>query len=119
MGALLTFGSGMTCAHGGLAIAIPAPLPPRLFARGVPVLTMANQVVIPACPVMAVPKSNQLSGAQYTVVAPFCVQAASVLGASRVSSQGAPVLLADSQVMAVPSNAPLLLTPSQFRVQGQ
>jgi hypothetical protein len=119
MGMLLTFSARMSCAHGGPAVTIPAPLPPRLFAGGVPVLTTANQVVIPACPLMAVPNSNQVSGAQYTVVAPFCVQAVSVLGASRVSSQGAPLLLADSQVMAVPSNAPLLLVPSQFHVQGQ
>jgi hypothetical protein len=119
MDMLLTLSSSMTCAHGGPAISIPAPLPPRLFAGGVPVLTMANQVAIPACPLMAVPNNNHSSGAQHTVVAPFCIHASAVRGASRVSSQGVPLLLADSQVMAVPSSAPLLLKPSQFRVQGQ
>jgi hypothetical protein len=103
-GPLLTVGSTIMCAHGGLAQAT-APNP-RVLASGQPVVTMGAPYTVAGC-------VFNLGGAPSP-----CLTANWVMGAVRVKAGGMPVLLMDSQAICFPNSTPLVVTLTQPRVIG-
>jgi uncharacterized Zn-binding protein involved in type VI secretion len=103
-GPLLHVGATVLCAHAGQAQ--PTAPNPRVLVSGQPIVTMTAPYVIAGCPF-------NVSGAPSP-----CVTAQWVTGATRVTSNGAPVLLFDSQAICAPNGTPLMITVTQTRVVG-
>lgn len=103
-GPLLHVGATVLCAHGGQAQ--PTTPNPRVLVNGAPTVTMAAPYVVAACPF-----------APGGVPTP-CVTATWVRAAVRVSSNGQPLVLLDSQAVTVPNAVPLVPAASQTRVVG-
>lgn len=103
-GPLLHVGAIVICAHGGQAQ--PTASNPRVLVSGQPIVTQPAPYAIAGCPF-------NVSGAPVP-----CVTAQWVSGATRVMSNGAPVLLLDSQAICTPNGTPLIITVTQTRVTG-
>jgi hypothetical protein len=103
-GPLLHLGASVLCAHGGTAT--PTGPNPRVLVSGQPTVTMAPPYVIAGCPF----------NVGVTLVP--CVTAQWVVAATRVFSNGQPVVLMDSQAVCVPNGTPLLPVAAQTRVIG-
>ncbi len=103
-GPLLHVGATVMCAHGGQAQ--PTAPNPRVLVSGQPIVTQPAPYAIAGCPF-------NVSGAPVP-----CVTAQWVSGATRVMSNGAPVLLLDSQAICTPNGTPLIITVTQTRVTG-
>jgi hypothetical protein len=103
-GPLLHLGASVLCAHGGTAT--PTAPNPRVLVSGQPTVTMAAPYVIAGCPF----------NVGVTLVP--CVTAQWVVAATRVFSNGQPVVLIDSQAICVPNGTPLLPVAAQTRVIG-
>lgn len=103
-GPLLHVGATVLCAHGGQAQ--PTTPNPRVLVNGAPTVTMAAPYVVAGCPF-----------APGGVPTP-CVTATWVAAAVRVSSNGQPIVLLDSQAVTVPNAVPLIPAASQTRVVG-
>lgn len=103
-GFLLHVGATVLCTHGGQAQ--PTSPNPRVLVSGTPTVTMAAPYVVAACPF-----------APGGVPTP-CVTAQWVSAATRVLSNGQPLLLLDSQAVSVPNGTPLLVVQTQSRVTG-
>lgn len=94
----------MQCAHGGQAQ--PTVTSTRVTVSGQPIVTQAAPYTIAGC-------SFNVSGAPVP-----CVTAQWVTGATRVTSDGLPVLLLDSQAICVPNGTPALIVSTQTKVTG-
>jgi hypothetical protein len=92
------------CAHGGSAT--PAVPNPRVTVSGQPTATMAAPYLIAGCPF-------NVSGAPVP-----CVTAQWAVAATRVLSNGQPLVLMDSQAVCVPNGTPLVPVAAQTRVIG-
>lgn len=103
-GPLLTTGSVITCAHGGMAQAT-APNP-RVMAVGMPIVTIAAPHAIAGC-------VFNISGAPSP-----CVTATWIVGAVRVMASGMPVLIQTSQAVCAPNGTPVIISVTQPRVIG-
>jgi len=103
-GFLLHVGATVICAHAGQAQ--PTTPNPRVTVSGQPTVTLAAPWVVAAC---------GLTGTS----APPCVTANWVVGATRVTSQGQPLLLIDSQAVTVSPGTPLQGLAAQTRVTAQ
>ena len=103
-GPLLHVGATVMCAHGGQAQ--PTAPNPRVLVSGQPIVTQPAPYAIAGCPF-------NVSGAPVP-----CVTAQWVTAATRVLSNGAPILLFDSQAVCVPNGTPLMITVTQTRVIG-
>lgn len=103
-GPLLHVGAQVLCAHGGTAT--PSAPNARVLVGGQPTLIMTAPYLIAGCPF-------NVSGAP----AP-CVTAQWSVAATRVFSNGQPLVLADSQALCVPNGTPLLPVVFQTRVIG-
>ena len=103
-GPLLHVGAIVMCAHGGQAQ--PTAPNPRVLVSGQPIVTQPAPYAIAGCPF-------NVSGAPVP-----CVTAQWVSGATRVMSNGAPVLLLDSQAVCTPNGTPLIIAVTQTRVTG-
>lgn len=103
-GPLLHVGAIVMCAHGGQAQ--PTALNPRVLVSGQPIVTQPAPYAIAGCPF-------NVSGAPVP-----CVTGQWVSGATRVMSNGAPVLLLDSQAICTPNGTPLIIAVTQTRVTG-
>ncbi len=103
-GFLLHVGATVMCAHGGQAQ--PTMPNPRVTVSGQPTVTMAPPFMIAGCPFTT--GSNPMP----------CVTAQWVSAATRVTSNGQPLLLLDSQAVCAPNGTPLLITLTQVRVMG-
>ena len=101
-GFLLHLGATVLCAHGGQAQ--PTVPNPRVLVSGQPTTTMTAPYVVAGCPF-------NVSGAPSP-----CVTGQWVTGALRVTSNGQPLLLIDSQAVCVPNGTPLLPVQAQTRV---
>jgi hypothetical protein len=102
-GTLLHLGATVLCAHGGQAQ--PTAPNPRVSVGGMPTVTMAAPYVVAGCP--------------FAPVAPSpCVTAQWVTSAARLTSNGQPLLLLDSQAICAPNGTPLLIVTTQTRVTG-
>lgn len=104
-GPLLHVGATVMCAHGGQAQ--PTAPNPRVLVSGQPIVTQPAPYAIAGCPFMT-PAPSPLP----------CVTAQWVTGATRILSNGVPVLLLDSQAVCAPNGTPLMITVTQTRVIG-
>jgi len=102
-GFLLHVGATVTCSHAGSAQ--PTTPNPRVTVMGMPTVTMASPYLVTAC-------SLTPTGA------PFCVNAQWVSAATRISSNGQPLLLMDSQAVCAQNGNPLLVLATQTRTSG-
>ena len=93
------------CAHAGQAM--PAAPNPRVTVSGQPTVTLATPYLVAGCPFVP-PGGNGP-----------CVTAQFVTSATRVTSNGQPLLLLDSQAICVPTGTPLLILVTQVRVTAQ
>lgn len=104
-GFLLHLGATVMCTHAGQAL--PTAPNPRVTVSGQPTVTLATPYTVAGCTFPAMSSG-----------APPCVTASWVTGATRVFSNGQPVLLLDSQAICAPTGTPLLITVTQVRVTG-
>jgi len=103
-GPLLHAGASVLCAHGGTAT--PTQPNPRVLVGGMPTVTISAPYVVAGCPF-------NVSGGPSP-----CISAQWVVAALRVSSNGQPLVLMDSQAMCAPNGTPLLPVSAQMRVIG-
>ena len=105
MGFLLHQGATVLCAHGGQA----QPTVPNLRVKvgGQPIVTQEAPYVVSGC---ALPPPLAANGP--------CVTAQWITGAIRITAEGVPVLLQDSQAICAPSGTPLNVVVTQTRVRG-
>jgi hypothetical protein len=104
-GFLLHVGAQVTCAHAGQAQ--PTAPEPRVTVMGQPVTTISAPYVVAGCALPPPPSGNGP-----------CVTAQFITSATRVTANGVPVLLLDSQSLCTPSGTPLLILETQTRVTG-
>ena len=103
-GPLLHLGATVLCAHGGQAQ--PTVPNPRVLVSGQPTVTMAAPYVVAGCPF-------NVSGGPVP-----CITAQWIVAATRVTSNGQPLVLMDSQAICAPNGTPLLPLVAQTRVIG-
>lgn len=101
-GFILHVGATILCAHGGQAQ--PTQPNPRVMVSGQPIVTLPAPFVVAGCPF-------NVSGSPVP-----CITAQWVTAAARVTSNGMPVLLLDSQAICVPNGTPLMILATQLRV---
>lgn len=101
-GFVVHLGAQVQCLH--LGQATPTVVNPRVTVSGQPTVTMAAPYVIAGCPF-------NVSGAPVP-----CVTAQWVTAATRVTSNGQPLVLLDSQAVCAPNGTPLLILATQTRV---
>ncbi len=102
-GFLIHVGASVLCAHGGQAQAT-APNP-RVSVSGQPSVTLSAPWLVAGCALPPPPGANGP-----------CISAQFVTAATRVTSNGQPLLLFDSQAICAPTGTPLLIVASQTRV---
>jgi hypothetical protein len=102
-GFLIHVGASVLCSHGGQAQAT-APNP-RVSVSGQPSVTMPAPWLVAGCALPPPPAANGP-----------CITAQFVTAATRVTSNGQPLLLFDSQAICAPTGTPLLIVASQMRV---
>ena len=104
-GFLLHLGATVLCSHAGQAQ--PTAPNPRVLVGGKPTVTLPTPYVVAGCALPPPPAANGP-----------CVTAQFVTAATRITSNGQPLLLLDSQAICVPTGTPLLITVTQTRVTG-
>jgi hypothetical protein len=103
-GFLLHAGATVLCAHGGQAQ--PTAPNSRVLVSGQPTVVQPIPYTIAGCPFVS--GTNPLP----------CVIAQWVTAATRITSNGMPLLLLDSQAICTPNGTPLLIIATQTRVIG-
>lgn len=101
---ILHQGATVLCAHGGQAQAT-APNP-RVTVNGQPIVMQPIPHVVAGCPF-------NVSGAPSP-----CVTANWITAATRVTSNGIPILLMDSQAICVPNGTAVIISATQTRVSA-
>ncbi|MEL6942408.1 MAG: PAAR-like protein [Bacteroidota bacterium] len=101
-GFILHQGATILCAHGGQAQ--PTSPNPKVTVSGQPIVMQPSPHTVAGCPF-------NVSGAPSP-----CVTANWTTAATRVTSNGMPVLLLDSQAICAPNGTPLMITVTQTRV---
>lgn len=104
-GFLLHLGATVLCSHAGQAQ--PTVVNPRVLVGGQPTVTLAAPYVVAGCALPPPPGANGP-----------CVTAQFVSSATRLTSNGQPLLLLDSQAVCVPTGTPLIIVATQARVTG-
>lgn len=104
-GFLLHQGATVLCSHTGQAQ--PTFANPRVLVNGMPIVTLPTPYVVAGCTLPPPPGANGP-----------CLTAQFVSSATRVISNGQPVLLLDSQAICAPTGTPLIVTVTQTRVSG-
>ena len=104
-GFLLHQGATVLCSHAGQAQ--PTVPNPRVTVNGMPTVTMTTPYVVAGCTLPPPPAANGP-----------CVTAQFVTAATRITSNGQPLLLLDSQAICAPTGTPLLIAVTQTRVTG-
>ena len=102
-GFLLHVGATVLCSHAGQAQ--PTAPNPRVTVTGQPTVAMTSPYVIAGCALPPPPGANGP-----------CVTAQFMTAATRVTSNGQPLLLLDSQAICAPTGTPLLVVQTQIRV---
>jgi hypothetical protein len=101
-GFLLHVGATVLCSHAGQAT--PTVPNPRVTVSGQPTVALTSPYVVAGCALPPPPAANGP-----------CVTAQFVTAATRVTSNGQPLLLLDSQAICAPTGTPLLITVTQVR----
>lgn len=104
-GFLLHVGATVLCSHGGQAQ--PTVPNPRVTVSGMPTVTFASPYVVAGCAMPPPPNGNGP-----------CVTAQWVTAGIRITSNGQPLLLLDSQAICAPTGTPLIIAATQTRVTG-
>ncbi len=104
-GFLLHLGATVLCSHAGQAI--PTAVNPRVLVSGQPTVTIAAPYVVGGCALPTPPAANGP-----------CVTAQFITAATRLTSNGQPLLLLDSQAICAPTGTPLLIVATQTRATG-
>ncbi|KAB7647944.1 hypothetical protein [Polymorphobacter fuscus] len=102
-GPLVQFGAQVMCSHGGQATAT-APNP-RVTLGGAPSLTIAAPMVIAGCAFPPPPAANGP-----------CVTGQWLIGTTRVTSNGQPLVVQSSASLCAPTGTPMLIIAAQLRV---
>ncbi len=102
-GPILHLGATVTCSHAGQAT--PTAPNPRVTVSGQPIVTQPTPYTVAGCTL-----PTNAGGPDVT--------AQWVTGATRVFSNGQPVLLLDSRAICAPTGTPLTVTVTQTRVLG-
>jgi len=100
-GPLIQQGATVMCVHGGQAS--PVMPNPAVTLDGMPTCVLSDPWMVAGCP--GVPSS-----------VPPCVTAQWVVGTTRVTSNGQPLLVQSSQAVCTPAGTPLLVVVTQTRV---
>ena len=103
-GFLLHVGATVLCAHAGQAQ--PTVPNTRVLVSGQPTVLMTGPYVVAGCPFFVGPSPSP------------CVTAQWVTSATRLTSNGQPLLLLDSQAICAPNGTPLVIAVTQTRVTG-
>lgn len=104
MGFLLHAGATVMCSHGGTAQAAASNA--KVTVAGQPTIAQTSQWTISGC---SLP----------TNAGGPCVTAQFTTGATRITSNGQPLLLKESQATCMPTGTPLNVIVTQTRVKGQ
>jgi hypothetical protein len=104
-GFLLHLGATVMCSHAGQAQ--PTVTNPRVTVSGQPIVTLGPPWTVAGC---TLPPPTAANGP--------CVTAQFTTAATRITSNGQPVLLLDSQAICAPTGTPLLILATQTRVTG-
>jgi hypothetical protein len=104
-GFLVHFGATVLCAHAGQAQ--PTAINPRVLVSGQPTVTLAAPYVVAGCALPPPPAANGP-----------CVTAQFVTAATRITSNGMPLLLLDSQAICAPTGTPVMIVVTQMRATG-
>src|SRR5580693_5336368 len=104
-GFLLHLGATVMCSHGGSAQ--PTAPVPRVLVSGQPVVTIAAPWVVAGCAFPPPPTANGP-----------CLTAQFLTSAVRLTSNGQPLLLLDSQALCAPTGTPLVIALTQIRATG-
>lgn len=104
-GFLLHFGAQVLCSHAGQAQ--PTVSNPRVTVSGQPTVTLTTPYVVAGCTLPPPPAANGP-----------CVTAQWVTAATRVTSNGVPLLLLDSRAICALTATPLNVVVTQTRVSG-
>jgi uncharacterized Zn-binding protein involved in type VI secretion len=104
-GFVVHVGAVVLCAHGGQAQ--PTAPNPRVSVAGLPTTTIAAPYVVAGCPMVTAGTPTP------------CVTVQWVTGATRVTSNGQPLVLVDSQAVCVPNATQVTITSTQARVTAQ
>ena len=91
------------CSHAGQAQ--PTVPNPRVTVSGMPTVTLSAPYVVAGCTFPPPPAANGP-----------CLTAQFVTSAVRVTSNGQPLLLLDSQAICAPTGTPLIVAATQTRV---
>ena len=103
-GFLVHVGAQVFCTHFGQAQ--PVVPNPRVTVGGQPTVCLTSPYVVAGCPFVP-PGGNGP-----------CVTAQFATAATRISSNGQPLLLQDSQAICAPTGTPLLIVLTQTRAIG-
>lgn len=101
-GFILHQGAAVICAHGGQAQ--PVSVSPRVTVSAQPIVLQPNPHTITGCPF-------NVSGSPSP-----CITASWTTAATRVTSNGMPVLMMDSQAVCAPNGTPVTIITTQTRV---
>ena len=104
-GFLLHVGATVLCSHGGQAQ--PTVPNPRVQVSGQPTVAISSPYVVAGCALPPPPAANGP-----------CVTAQFVSAATRITSNGQPLLLLDSQAICAPTGTPLVIAATQTRATG-
>lgn len=104
-GFLLHLGATVMCSHAGQAT--PVSPNPRVLVSGQSTVALTSMYSVAGCALPPPPSGNGP-----------CVTAQYVTSALRVTSNGVPLLLIDSQAVCVPTGTPLIASVTQTRVSG-
>lgn len=104
-GFLLHVGAQVLCSHTGQAT--PTTPNPRVLVSGQPTVLMTSPYVIAGCVLPTPPTANGP-----------CVTAQWISGATRVTSNGQPLLVQSSQAICAPTGTPVMIVGTQTRVSA-
>lgn len=100
-GFLIQQGATVMCAHGGQAI--PTVPSPAVTLDGMPASAVPDPWMVAGCPLVPPP-------------VPPCVTAQWVVGTTRVTSYGQPLVIQTGEAICTPAGTPLLPIVAQIRV---
>ena len=104
-GFLLHLGATVLCSHAGQAQ--PTAPNPRVLVSGQPTVALTSPYVVAGGALPPPPAANGP-----------CVTAQFVTAATRITSNGQPLLLLDSQAICAPTATPLIIAVTQVRATG-